>query len=186
MVHKAKQNWPNKHLGPFDKLLKLFSLYDIKLESIYPTVTIDRMDPRHTLRIDDNREASINSEHQDSANYRIYSDGSGHDNGIGASAILYKKGSACPLKSLQLFMGNSDEHNTYEVEIVGAILTLWILKKTPAVVGKRVSLYTDNQSLVTTLPCPKASSGQHLLGSLCSAINAIGCKLTIKWISGHS
>ena len=45
VVHKAKQNQPNKHFGPFNKLLKLFSLYDIKLETIYPTVTIDRMDP---------------------------------------------------------------------------------------------------------------------------------------------
>ena len=90
------------------------------------------------------------------------------------------------MKSLKFFMGNSDKHNTYEVENVGTILTLWILNKTPATVRKRVSLYTDNQSLVTMLPHPKATSGQHLLGSLHSAINGTGCRLMIKWITRHS
>ena len=44
----------------------------------------------------------------------------------------------------------------------------------------------DNQSLVNTLPCPKASSGQYLLSSLHCAINRVGFRLTIRWIAGHS
>ena len=185
VVQNAKQNQPNKHPGPIDKLLKLFSLHNTKLETIYPAITLEKLSPLHTLQTDNSREASINSERLDKADFKIFSDGSGHDNGVGTSAILYEKGRACPLKSLKFFMGNSDEHNTYKAEIVGAILALWILNYTPATLGKRVSLYTDNQSLVTMLPHPKVTSGQYLLSLLHSAINSTGCRLTIKWISGH-
>jgi hypothetical protein len=83
-------------------------------------------------------------------------------------------------------MGGPEKHNTYEAEVVGAVLALWMLARTPATVGKRVSLYTDNQSLVTTLPHPKATSGQYVLCSLRAAIEGTGCSLAIKWISGHS
>ena len=161
-------------------------LHNTKPETIYPATTLESLNPQHALQTDNTREASITSERLDDADYKIFSDGSGHNNGIGTSAILYEKGRACPLKSLQFFMGNSDKHNTYEAEIAGTILALWLLNNTLATVGKRVSLYTDNQSLVTMLPHPKATPGQYLLGSLCSTINRTGCRFTIKWISGYS
>jgi hypothetical protein len=63
-------------------------------------------------------------------------------------------------------MGAPNQHNIFEAEATGAILALWILESTSAVIRKRVSLYTDNQSIMTTLPHPKATSGQHLLSSL--------------------
>jgi hypothetical protein len=69
---------------------------------------------------------------------------------------------------------------------MGAILALWVLENTPATIGKTVSLYTDNQVLVKLLPHPKASSGQYLLSLLRTAVEDIGCSLTIRWISGHS
>ena len=186
VVQSAKLRQPSKHPGPIDKLLKLFALKDEVLETIHPAVTLEGLGPHHVVQIDKTREVSINSERTDDADFKLFSDGSGQDNGIGASAILYKKGRARPLKTLQAFMGASNKYNTFEAEATGAILALWILDRTPAVIGKRVSLYTDNQSIVTTLPHPKATSGQHLLSLLRSAIRGVGCRLTVKWISGHS
>jgi hypothetical protein len=83
-------------------------------------------------------------------------------------------------------LGSPDKHNVYEAEAVGALLALWILENTPATVGKTVSLYIDNQALVTALPHPKASLGQYLIDLLRTAIDGTGCNLTIRWISGHS
>src|ERR1700679_2561853 len=83
-------------------------------------------------------------------------------------------------------MRGPDRHNTFRAKATGAILALWILESTPVVIRKRVTLYTDNQSLVTTLPHPKATSGQHLLSSLRTAIRGAGCRLSVRWISGHS
>jgi hypothetical protein len=80
--------------------------------------------------------------------------------------MLYKNRRSHPLKTLQAHLGSPDRHNTYEAETMGAILAPWILENTPATIGKTVSLYTDNQALVKSLPHPKASSGQYLLSCL--------------------
>ena len=105
---------------------------------------------------------------------------------MGAAAILYEKNRVRPLKSLQAFIGTPDKHNTYEAEVIGAILALWIIENTPETIGKKVSLFIDNQALVTALSSQKTLAGQHLLNTLIAATNRVGCELTFKWISGHS
>ena len=186
IVRKAKQNPPTKHLSPIDKLLAQFSLHNTKIETISPAVTLKQAPPRYTLTTDKNREDSIKSESLDDADYKIFSDGSGQDDGIGAAAILYEKGRARPLRSLQAHIGASNKHNTYEAEAIGAILALWILQTTPETMGKRVTLYIDNQSIITAMSSFKATSGQYLIQALRLAANDTGCTLTIRWISSHS
>ena len=41
-------------------------------------------------------------------------------------------------------MGTTEKHNMFKAETVGTVFALWILKSTPAMVRKKVSLYTDN------------------------------------------
>ena len=136
--------------------------------------------------IDATREDSINSESIDNADFKFFSDGSRLDNGIGAVAIMYKKGRVRPLKTLQAFLVFPDKHNTYEAEATGAILALWIISNTPETIGKRVTLYIDNQSIVKAILEPKSTSGQYLLSALRMAANGVGCRLSIRWISSHS
>ena len=186
IIRKAKQSRPSKFPGPIDNLLKIFTLQDVELETIYPVVSLNRLQPQWTIETNKTREESIISERLDNADYKIFTDGSGQGNGIGAAAVLYKKGKVGPLKTLKMFIGASEEHNVYEAEAVGVVLALWILERTPDTIGKRVSIYSDNQALVTTIPHPKSTSGQHVLCSLRAAIEGLGCNLAIKWISGHS
>jgi ribonuclease HI len=65
-------------------------------------------------------------------------------------------------------------------------LAIWLLETTPETVGKRVSLYIDNQSIISGILKPKATPGQYLLNALRTAVNRVACNLTIRWISGHS
>jgi ribonuclease HI len=186
VIQKAKRRRPSKFPGPFDRLLKQFGLTNTKLETIYPVATIIRSNNRYSTKIDHTREDSIKFESTDDADFKIFSDGSGHDNGIGSAAILYVKGRTRPIRSIQAFIGTSDKHNTYEAEAIGGILAMWLLQNTPETIGQRVTLYIDNQSLITAISTPKATSGQYLLNSLRTAANGIGCRLTIRWISSHS
>ena len=186
VIRAAQRRQPSRFPGPMDNLLKLFELKNAKLETIYPAVTLKRLGSQWATQTDKSREDSILSERADDADYKLFTDGSGQDDGVGASAVLYQKRRARPVATLQVFMGTSEQHNTFEAEVMGAILALWILGNTPATIGKVVSLYTDNQSLVSTLPHPKASSGQYLLSYLRTAIEGNGRRLTVKWISGHS
>ena len=90
------------------------------------------------------------------------------------------------VKSLKVYLGTPDEHNTYEAEIIETIITIWLLQSTPDTIGKKVSLYTDNQSIINALSTPKLTSGQYLINTLRTAANTALCKLSINWISGHS
>lgn len=129
----------------------------------------------------------INLEKADNADFKIYSDGSIHLDSIGAAALLYKNRQARSLKSLQVYMGPLEKHNTYEAEATGAILATWILANTPKTIGKRVLLYIDNQALIVAISSmPKYTSGQHLIKTLRTHANDLGCKLNIRWISSHS
>jgi ribonuclease HI len=186
IIRKARHHPPAKHLSPLDKLIKQFSHLNTKIETIQPAITLTRLNPRIKIHIDPNREDSIKSESTDSADFKIFSDGSGHDDGIGSAALIYEKNRSRPLRSLQYYLGTPDKHNTYEAEAAGAILALWILRTTPETIGKKVSLYIDNQSVISALSTPKSTSGQHLLNSLRLSVNDVGCELSIRWISSHS
>ena len=186
IARRAKRRPPSKFPGPIDILLKLFALRNTIIETIYPAITLQRAPNRITTVIDKSREDSIKSEANDPAEFKIFSDSSGHDNGIGSAAILYEKGRRRHIKSLQVYLGTPDKRNTYEAEIIGAILALWVLQNTPETLGKTVTLYIDNQSLIKAIETPSSTSGQHLLNSLRLSLNGTACRLTIRWISSHS
>lgn len=158
------------------------------MEIITPSTKNPLTQPSYGIHIDSNREASITSEHNDTADFRIFSDGSGQEDGIGAAAILFKKHSARPIKTLKYHMGPPTSHNTYEAETVGAILAIWIIKNTVEAIGKTVSLYIDNQALVKALKSTgsKTMAGQYLIDNFKKAARELRCKLTIRWISSHS
>jgi ribonuclease HI len=183
---KAKRRPPTKHLSSIDKLLKQYSLHDIKLETIQPVVILTQAPLHYSTTIDDNREAYINFESLDNADDKLFSDGSGQDNGIGAAAILYEKGRAPPTRSLKAYLGTPDKHITYEAETIVALLALCILQTTPETVRKKVTLYIDNQSVITVMNSIKATSGQYLLQALRQAANTTNSRLAIRWISSHS
>ena len=100
--------------------------------------------------------------------------------------MLYRKGRSSSIKKLQAFLGTPEEHNTYEAEAIGMLLAIWLLSNTPETIGKKVSLYTDNQSVISALTSQGTKSGQYLLNAVRTAANTVGCNLTIRWISGHS
>jgi ribonuclease HI len=145
-----------------------------------------RNDIRFRTSIAATREDSIDHERMDRADFKAYSDGSGQEDGIGASAVLYKKSFVRPVKSLKAFLGSKSKRNTYEAETIGAILAIWLIRNTPEVIGKTVSLYIDNQAVIKAIPGVKPASGQHLTRALVTAANDLPCKLVVKWISSHS
>ena len=105
VIRKAKRNTPSKYPGPIDKLLKLFALKNIKIETIHPAVSLKKGPNQFSTKIDKSREDSIKFESTDEADFKIFSDGSGHDNGIGAASALYENGVIRSIKTLKAFLG---------------------------------------------------------------------------------
>jgi hypothetical protein len=186
IIKNAKRNPPEKHLSPLDQLIKIFKLKNVKIETIKPATRDWAKAPRFKTVIAETREDSISFERNDMADYKVFSDGSGQDEGIGASAILFKKGFVRPVKDMKAYLGHKSKHNTYEAEAVGALLAIWIVRNTPETIGKAVSLYIDNQAIVMALTGNNHNSGQHLIHSIISAANGLPCNITFRWISSHS
>jgi hypothetical protein len=96
VIQEAKQSQPRKHPGLIDNLLRIFELKNTEIETICPAVTLKSLGPWHRIEVDRSREEFINSERLDDADFKVFTDGSGQDGGIGAAAILYKKKNGSP------------------------------------------------------------------------------------------
>jgi len=59
----------------------------------------------------------------------VYSDGSGFENRVGTSAIMYIN--SVEKRTLQYYLGPLSNHTVYEGEIVGLTLALHLLKSPP-------------------------------------------------------
>jgi hypothetical protein len=179
IINSIKENPPQKHASPIANLIKIFRLQQVTLETVAPEASSPPRTRKFTTITDTSREESIRQEKADIAYFRVYSDGSGFNGGIGAAAILYRKGRATPLRKLKFFLGPPTKHNTYEAEAIGAILAMHLINNVPSTVGKKVSLYIDNQSILSSLRGTKATSGQHLINHLPLLANDTACKLEI-------
>jgi ribonuclease HI/endonuclease/exonuclease/phosphatase family metal-dependent hydrolase len=186
IIRSAKRNPPEKHLSPIDNLIKIFKLKNVKFETIVPETRDWARAPLFKTAIANTREDSISFERNDKADFKAFSDGSGQEDGIGAAAILYKKGFVRSIKDMQAYLGPKSKHNTYEAEAVGALLAIWIIRNSPETIGKTVSLYIDNQAIVLALTSSSHTSGQYLIQALVTAANGLPCNITIRWISSHS
>jgi hypothetical protein len=163
VIRQARRHPPEKHLSPLDQLINIFKMRSTKIEVIDSGIWHVAGTNRFGTSIATSREDSIASECNDTADFKVFSDGSGQEDDIGASAILYRKGSGRTVASLQAFLGPKSKHNTYEAEVIGAILATWIGWQTPETIGKTVSLYIDNQAVVKALTGSRTSAGQYLV-----------------------
>jgi hypothetical protein len=61
------------------------------LETITPTAQCSLQRKNFAIKIAGSRKESIRREKEDEADYKVYSDSSGQNDGIGAAAILYSR-----------------------------------------------------------------------------------------------
>ena len=113
-------------------------------------------------------------------------DGSGLEEGIGAAAVIYRKGSNIPLNHLKAYLGPSTKHNSYKGEAVGGLLVCWLIRNTIGTDFKMVSIYIDNQALIKIMVAPKVLSGQYLVQAFADMADNLTAKITVQWISSHS
>jgi len=186
MLGEARARPPTSHPSPIDDMLQIFRLRRKTIEMISPRTDDPYALARFRTKIEESRGLSIEEEKRDEPDYKIFTDGSDHDGGVGAGAVMYKKGSPAQISQLKAYLGSLKEHDSYEAEVVGGILAMWMIANTADAFRKTVIVYSDNQPFIKTVTNPKAVPGQYLLKHLNKAANELRAKLEIKWISGHS
>jgi hypothetical protein len=185
-IQKAKSLPPSKRLSPIDQLLKVFKLHRKNIEIITPLT--ETCHNRFATEVSASRKDSITSETKDTADFKVFSDGSGYDGHIGAAAVIYKKGVRRPIGQIKAHLGPITKHTTYAGEVVGGILAIWLTRNTPGTVAKHIFVYTDNQSFIAAIKNQRPAPGQQLTQELRRMANtpssisgSNGFQDTVRW-----
>jgi hypothetical protein len=101
----------------------------------------------------------------------VYSDGSGFEDSVGASAVQYINN--IETKVLRYHLGSLKEHTVYEAKILGLTLSFHLLRNLKRQLLNPVVLGMDSQATVKALnnQCPHI--GHHLLDRVHNAAEAL-------------
>ncbi|KAG7086882.1 hypothetical protein E1B28_002802 [Marasmius oreades] len=132
-------------------------------------------------------EFATKAHEEDRARWKVYTDGSGIDGGVGAAAVITYDGVI--KDEVRLYVGPEEHHEVYEVEVVGLALGIILMKKHR--VNSRTSIWVDNQAAILAIGNAKAGSSHYLLDIIHSLIHmhrnrAPRCEILIRWIPGHT
>ena len=95
---------------------------------------------------------------------QVYSDGSGFEGSIGASALLYINDQLT--RSLRFYLGMPSEHTIYGVEGVGLVIRLHSLNGLSHQLTFPMILGSNSQVAIRALGNQQAHSGQYLLNTI--------------------
>ena len=113
--------------------------------------------------------------------YKVYSDGSGFEGGIGASAILYRGPNV--VKTLRYYLGTDKHHTVYEAEGIGVYMGMHLLTSLSSKFTGAVILGTDSQALIKATENQHPHAGHYILDKIHDAAEKIHVKqdkLTIR------
>lgn len=108
---------------------------------------------------------------------------------MGVAAVLKREGK--PDCILKLHLGTTKQHTVYEAELVGMIMSLYLLKMERRSRTK-CSLSVDNHTALNAIKSKMNKSGQHLVARLLQLAKQLiekqgsrKSRLTFRWSAGH-
>jgi ribonuclease HI len=166
LLRSASRRNLRRHLSPIHHLLRLINGNPGEIETITPSRRSPGYTPSFKTVIPPSKEDALPLAILSNATapIRIYSDGSGYEGGIGASALLYIKERL--VKVLRVHLGSSLEHTVYEAEGVGLILGLHLLNGLTRRLTQTTILGTDSQAIIKALSNQKSHAGQYILDAI--------------------
>jgi ribonuclease HI len=157
------------------------------------TINVIRTPPAYTppasIDIAESREESRNAVNNDTANIKVFSDGSALEEGVGASAVLYREGAQGNYPKILKFRLGSPHHFTVaNAEAVGTLLATHLIAREKRL--STISFNIDSQAVIKGIRIKKPRSGQHLIDEYLHQLDitqkrGTRVKMKIQWSSGH-
>jgi ribonuclease HI len=146
------------------------------VETILPSRQSPGYSPSFSSFIANNKEDTLTAAliTEASSPVCIYSDGSGFEGGIGASALLYVNNRL--VKSLQYYLGTDKQHTVYEAEAVGLAMGFHLLKGINTSITHLTNLGSDSQAAIRALANQDSHSGQYILDRVHDAVEQLHVK----------
>ena len=125
---------------------------------------------------------------------KVFTDRSEMEGKIGAATVMYRKGRPAPAKVLRYHLGSSKKYTSFEVEVVGAILGVWLIRMKHIVAHLLIAVLTDSQAVIKRIKTCKTTTAQYLIETFLTSTDGINAtnanpnskKFKLAWISGHS
>ncbi|OJA10385.1 hypothetical protein AZE42_10669 [Rhizopogon vesiculosus] len=156
------------------------------LHHLFHSTELDLINPT----IAPSREQAIADHDSNEDEIKIYCDGSGINQNIGAAAVLYCKERPQP-RVLRYHLGSADEHTVYESEAVGLTLAAQLIS-TEDDITFQVSIYVDNQAAIKSGDIFSTNPGHYLIDHFRRLIMQLkktsqdrDFKVNVRWISRH-
>jgi ribonuclease HI len=176
LVRMAASCKIKRHLSPLHRLMYFSHLSPKDIESISPVRRSPGYTPSFNITINPTKENALPSAILTNATVpiRVYSDGSGFEGGIGASALLFINNHLS--KTLHYYLGTEREHTVYEAEGVGLAMGLHLLKGLSRQFTHSAALGTDSQALIKAFDNQQSHAGQYILDNVHQAVEQLHAK----------
>lgn len=196
VIHEYHSVHARKHRTPLHKPMDLFpEIHPDKLETITPNL---QHAPYASLPFDTeiakDREDSMLNEATSKPEIKVFTDRLGMEGKIGAAAVMYRKGRPALAKVLRYHLGSSKKYTSFEVEVVGAILGVWLIRMEHIVGCLPIVVLTDSQAIIKRIRTCKTTTAQYLIENFLTSTDGINTananpnskRFKLAWISGHS
>ena len=178
-----------RHRSPLHEIIAAYNLQPDDVETIEAVRLPPGWRPPFPISIATSKDEAAAAEAHWAAKpgYRLYTDGSDCDGGVGAAAVLYRPGILEPTV-LRFHLGSSTRHSVYEAEIVGLILAAHLLFSLLSY--HLASCAADNTACLLAIRNRRPHPAHYLVDELLRNLDAVkrrhpGAKLTLRWIPGH-
>lgn len=143
-------------------------------------------DPDLEIRICESKEDAMELLQMDDSDAQSFGDGSGYRGGVGAAAVLFMDGEE--IEAVRFRLGTDDDHEVYEAEIVGLILSIHLARQRPRI--KKLSIWIDNTAAIAATDTASPGPSHYLLDYFHALLVELrashpGIKVIISWIPGH-
>lgn len=125
-AQKASTRYIKRHFSPLHDLMNTFKLNPKTMEKKLEVRKEAGWQSGIRIREWIDKEDALKQIEEDDAKYQLYTDGSGIDGFVGASAVLYKGDNEIAV--LCYHLGRESDHEVFEAECVGPMLGLELLK----------------------------------------------------------
>jgi ribonuclease HI len=185
-IANAARRLVKRHPTPLHNLMYEYGIKPEAIETIKAVRQTTKWNANVKTYIPDNTNAAIQALQNDTADIKVYTDGSGMDGKIGAAAVLHRNGRR--KAHIRYRLGTQTQHTVYEGEAVGALLGIKLISKEWGV--RSATLCIDNQAVIKATQLTKPSAGHYIIDALHEDIDALrkkhlGIHLRITWTLGH-
>ena len=187
-VKNARGRRIKTHTTRINDLIWSFELDPERIEKVEAVGWETGWKPAMEREIASTKERAIEEEARDTAEIKVFTDGSGVEGGVGAAAVLKRKGRR-GWRIKRFKVGAAKQHEVFEGEAVGLVMAMDMVREEKRV--REVSIYTDNQAAIAATGTDAPASAKHIIDMIHRQHRRLKrtharAQVTIRWVPGHS